>query len=91
MNLGLKYKNQEHIFDEKVYLVDSENGIIKLLDPPFENGALNPGYIKAYLPGVRENGGQYTHAAVWGIIAQAILGFGDKALEYYRMIKESVK
>ena len=43
------------------HLVDKENGIIKLLDPPFENGKLEPGYIKAYLPGVRENGGQYTH------------------------------
>ena len=43
------------------HLVDNENGIIKLLDPPFENGKLEPGYIKAYLPGVRENGGQYTH------------------------------
>ena len=43
------------------HLVDKENGIIKLLDPPFEKGKLNPGYIKSYLPGVRENGGQYTH------------------------------
>ena len=68
------------------HLVDSENGIIKLLDPPFENGKLEPGYIKAYLPGVRENGGQYTHAAVWAIIAEAMLGFGDKATELYRMI-----
>lgn len=43
------------------HLIDRENGIIKLLDPPFEKGKLNPGYIKSYLPGVRENGGQYTH------------------------------
>ena len=43
------------------HLIDRENGIIKLLDPPFNNGNINPGYIKAYLPGVRENGGQYTH------------------------------
>ena len=68
------------------HLVDRENGIIKLLDPPFERGRLNPGYIKGYLAGVRENGGQYTHASCWAIIAEAILGFGDKALEYYRMI-----
>ena len=68
------------------HLVDRENGIIKLLDPPFEKGKLQPGYIKAYLPGVRENGGQYTHAAIWVIIAESILGFGDKALELYRMI-----
>ena len=68
------------------HLVDKENGIIKLLDPPFEKGKLEPGYIKAYLPGVRENGGQYTHASCWVIIAQSMLGFGDKALELYRMI-----
>lgn len=68
------------------HLIDKENGIIKLLDPPFEKRKLEPGYIKAYLPGVRENGGQYTHAACWVIIAQTMLGFGDKALELYRMI-----
>ena len=43
------------------HLIDTENGIIKLLDPPFNKTKLEPGYIKAYLPGVRENGGQYTH------------------------------
>ncbi len=68
------------------HLIDRENGIIKLLDPPFEKSKLEPGYIKAYLPGVRENGGQYTHGSIWVIIAEALLGFGDKALELYRMI-----
>ena len=68
------------------HLIDRENGIIKLLDPPFDKGKLEPGYIKAYLPGVRENGGQYTHAAIWVIIAEALLGFGDKATELYRMV-----
>lgn len=68
------------------HLVDKENGIIKLLDPPFEKSSLEPGYIKAYLPGTRENGGQYTHAAIWAIIAEAMLGFGNKALELFRMI-----
>ena len=68
------------------HLVDKENGIIKLLDPPFINGKLSPGYIKSYLPGVRENGGQYTHSSLWVIIAEAMLGFGDKAGEFYRMI-----
>ena len=43
------------------HLVDKENGIIKLLDPPFDKSNLNPGYIKKYIPGTRENGGQYTH------------------------------
>ena len=68
------------------HLIDTENGIIKLLDPPFNKTKLEPGYIKSYLPGVRENGGQYTHAAMWAIIAYSKLGFGDKAVEYYRMV-----
>ena len=68
------------------YLVDRENKVIKLFDPPFENWDLNVGYIKNYLPGIRENGGQYTHAAVWFAIAEAILGFGDKAVEFLKII-----
>ncbi len=68
------------------HLIDTENGIIKLLDPPFNKTKVEPGYIKAYLPGVRENGGQYTHAAIWTVIAFTLIGFGDKAVEYYRMI-----
>ena len=68
------------------HLVDKEAGIIKLLDPPFEKSKLEPGYIKSYIPGTRENGGQYTHGAIWAIIAEAILGFGEKAVEYFRMI-----
>ena len=68
------------------HLVDKENGLIRLLDPPFEKSNLEPGYIKAYLPGTRENGGQYTHGAIWAIIAFSMLGFGDKALELFRMI-----
>ena len=68
------------------HLIDKENGIIKLLDPPFDKGNLKPGYIKAYLPGTRENGGQYTHAAIWAIIAESLLGFGNKAGEYYKMV-----
>ena len=68
------------------YLVDRENKIIKLFDPAFENSDFNPGYIKAYPVGIRENGGQYTHASVWMIMAEAILGFGDKAVEFAEMI-----
>jgi len=68
------------------HLVDRENGIIKLLDPPFEKSSLEPGYIKAYLPGVRENGGQYTHGAIWAIIANCKLGFGTRSVEYFRII-----
>ena len=47
------------------YLVNSNDGLIKLLDPPFDKSKPNPGYIKGYVPGIRENGGQYTHAAIW--------------------------
>ena len=68
------------------YLVDRENEIIKLLTPAFEKSDLNPGYIQAYLPGIRENGGQYTHAALWAIWATTLLGFGDKAMEYYKFV-----
>lgn len=68
------------------HLIDKENGIIKLLDPPFNKTKLEPGYIKAYLPGVRENGGQYTHAALWAIIAFTKLGLAEKAVEYYKII-----
>jgi len=68
------------------YLVDREAGIIKLLTPPFGDGHLEPGYIKGYVPGVRENGGQYTHAAVWAILAFAKLGYGDKAGELFSLI-----
>ena len=68
------------------YLVNKEIGIIKLLDPSFEKGDLEPGYIKSYLPGVRENGGQYTHSAIWTIIAFAKLKLEDKAEYYFNMI-----
>ena len=68
------------------HLVDRENKIIKLLAPPFDRGELQPGYIKGYLPGVRENGGQYTHAAAWAIMASAKLGDGERAWEYFDLV-----
>jgi cellobiose phosphorylase len=67
-------------------LVDEELQLIKLFDPPFDKGSLQPGYIKGYLPGVRENGGQYTHAAVWVVMAAAKLGDGDRAFKYFQFI-----
>jgi cyclic beta-1,2-glucan synthetase len=60
-------------------LVRPEAGLIQLLDPPFDHSALHPGYIKGYVPGVRENGGQYTHAAIWTTIAFALLGDTERA------------
>lgn len=68
------------------YLINKEDGIIKLLTPPFDKGDMEPGYIKGYVPGVRENGGQYSHAATWVIAAFAMLGEGDKAHELYELI-----
>ena len=67
-------------------LINKSAGIIKLLDPPFDKSDIEPGYIKSYLPGVRENGGQYTHAAIWSVIAFAKLGLKEKALSYFMMI-----
>ncbi|HYE84242.1 MAG TPA: glucoamylase family protein [Clostridia bacterium] len=68
------------------YLIKKDDGLIMLLTPPFEEGDMEPGYIKGYLPGVRENGGQYTHAAVWVVMAYAIMGNGDKAWELFNML-----
>jgi cyclic beta-1,2-glucan synthetase len=59
---------------------------IQLLEPPFDKSALNPGYIKGYVPGVRENGGQYTHAAVWTVMAFAALGDCKRAWELFALI-----
>ena len=68
------------------YLVRRGDGLILLFTPPFDQSAHEPGYIKGYLPGVRENGGQYTHAAVWCVIAFAALGDGDKAGELFAIL-----
>jgi cyclic beta-1,2-glucan synthetase len=62
-------------------LVRPDAGLIQLLDPPFDRSDLHPGYIKGYVPGVRENGGQYTHAAVWTTMAYALLGDHERAWE----------
>ncbi len=67
-------------------LVQREEGLIKLLVPPFDKGDLNPGYIKGYVPGVRENGGQYTHSAVWAAMAFAKLGNSEKAWQLFGII-----
>jgi len=74
------------ISEAENYLIDKEKQIIKLFDPPFEKTMVNPGYIKSYPPGIRENGGQYTHSACWFLIAEAMLGFGDKAVEIAEML-----
>jgi len=67
-------------------LVREREGIIELLAPPFDVGPRDPGYIKGYLPGVRENGAQYTHAALWAVAATARLGRGDRAFALFQML-----
>ncbi|MGA8259042.1 MAG: glucoamylase family protein [Arenicellales bacterium] len=67
-------------------LVRREHALIQLLDPPFDKSDADPGYIKGYVPGVRENGGQYTHAAIWAAMAFAELGDSERAWELLRMI-----
>ncbi|MFO7845585.1 MAG: glucoamylase family protein [Balneolaceae bacterium] len=68
------------------HLISESDGIIRLLNPPFDKTEKNPGYIKGYIPGVRENGGQYTHGALWLIKAMAELGMGEKAVNYLNMV-----
>jgi cyclic beta-1,2-glucan synthetase len=68
------------------HLVRRDDGLVLLFTPPFDRTSLDPGYIKGYPPGIRENGGQYTHAAVWSVLAFAMLGDGDKAAELFSML-----
>jgi cyclic beta-1,2-glucan synthetase len=70
----------------RAHLVRRDAQIVLLLAPPFDRMAQDPGYIKGYLPGVRENGGQYTHAALWTVLALARLGLGDEAMELFHML-----
>ncbi len=67
-------------------LVRRDHALIALLDPPFDHSALNPGYIKGYVPGVRENGGQYTHAAIWAAMAFAATGDARRAWDCFNII-----
>jgi cyclic beta-1,2-glucan synthetase len=67
-------------------LVARGSQIVLLLNPPFDRSAQDPGYIKGYPPGVRENGGQYTHAAIWVVMALARLGCGDEAAEFFHLL-----
>jgi cyclic beta-1,2-glucan synthetase len=67
-------------------LVDRNHGLIKLLAPPFDKSDLDPGYIRGYVPGVRENGGQYTHAAIWAAMAFAAMGDSARAWELFAIV-----
>jgi cyclic beta-1,2-glucan synthetase len=67
-------------------LVRRADRLLLLLSPPFDRTPFDPGYIKGYPPGIRENGGQYTHAAIWSVMAFAELGEGDKAVEFFSLL-----
>ncbi len=67
-------------------LVRREDRLIQLFDPPFDHSSLNPGYIKGYIPGVRENGGQYTHGAIWTTMAFALMGENERAWELFALL-----
>ena len=79
-------RSQQALDALDTHLVKRGLGLIQLLDPPFDKSHQNPGYIKGYVPGVRENGGQYTHAAVWAVMAFAAAGDNARAWELFRLI-----
>jgi hypothetical protein len=68
------------------YLVKRGDDLVLLFTPPFDASVPDPGYIQGYLPGVRENGAQYTHAAAWCVMAYAMLGDGDRAFELFSIL-----
>ena len=68
------------------YLVRPDDRLMTLFTPPFAASLHDPGYIKGYPPGIRENGGQYTHGVLWSIIAFAMMGNGDRARDLFAMI-----
>ncbi len=85
-NVAPKSRIPEIITSVQEQLVDENLGIIKLLTPPFEKSLNNPGYIMDYHKGIRENGGQYTHAVAWYLMALIKTGYHDRAYRYFQMI-----
>lgn len=85
---GAGSAKRSHMAMEAVdkYLVRRDHALIQLLDPPFDKSGLDPGYIKGYVPGVRENGGQYTHGAIWAAMAFAAMGDSARAWELLAMM-----
>jgi cyclic beta-1,2-glucan synthetase len=83
---GEPERSQKAMMSVNKHLVNREKAILQLLDPPFNNSSMDPGYIKGYVPGVRENGGQYTHAAIWMVMAFARLGDQQRTWELLRLI-----
>lgn len=80
------HRQQRAMAAVEEYLIRRGDGLVILFTPPFDKGQLDPGYIKGYVPGVRENGGQYTHAALWTLIAFAMLRDGERAGELFSLL-----
>jgi cyclic beta-1,2-glucan synthetase len=83
---GDSVRARQAMLSAESYLVRRDEGLILLFTPPFDKSDRDPGYVKGYLPGIRENGGQYTHAALWMVAAFAALGEGDKAAELFSLL-----
>ena len=83
---GDKQRARQAMESVEQHLIRRDDRLMLLLSPPFDKTPLDPGYIKGYVPGIRENGGQYTHAAAWTVVAFAMLGEGGKALEYFNLL-----
>jgi cyclic beta-1,2-glucan synthetase len=80
-------RRAEQAFDAvRAHLVRRPLGLILLLTPPFDHAEPDPGYIRGYPPGIRENGGQYSHAAMWTILALTRIGAGDEAVEMFHLL-----
>jgi cyclic beta-1,2-glucan synthetase len=84
--LGDPERSRQAMASVERWLIDRKQRLILLLTPPFDKAEPSPGYIKGYVPGVRENGGQYAHAALWVVLAQTLLGRGDAAHELLSFI-----
>jgi cyclic beta-1,2-glucan synthetase len=84
--IGDPEKAKQAMESVKKHLVDDEHRIVKLFTPPFDQTKHDPGYIKGYLPGIRENGGQYTHGTIWSIDAFAKLGDGNMAHKIFNLL-----
>jgi len=83
---GREQRIEDAMLAMERYLWNKDEAIFKLFTPPFDKSEKNPGYIKGYIPGVRENGGQYTHAAIWAVLALAKLKKNNKALQLFNML-----
>ena len=83
---GEKERARQALESVDARLVKRDTGVIQLFEPPFDASPQNPGYVKGYVPGVRENGGQYTHAAVWAVMAFAAAGDVERAWELFTLI-----